>query len=324
MSKRVLITEPVPGDAASFLKQHGFEVAVGNRGELDSEEALSAALRKFDAALTMLSNPVSGEVLKSNPQLKIVANFAVGFNNIDTEVARDLGIRVANTPDVLSEATADIALGLLLSVARHFNAAESQLRSGGFNGWHPMGFLGTELHGKTAGILGMGRIGAAIARRLRGFGVNIYYHNRSRAEATVERELNARFFTDLTAMLEVCDFVFLSAPLTPQTHHIINKDRISRLKSDAILINTGRGPLVDEAALAAALLDGKLGGAGLDVFEFEPRVHPDLLRAPNTVLLPHIGSGTHETRQAMGMMAAQAIASVLNNSGTDSLKNLIV
>jgi len=324
MPKRVLITEPVPGEAAAFLKEQGFEVTVGNRGDLDRADALAAAFQGMDAALTMLSNPVNADVLRGNTQLKIVANFAVGFNNIDTEVARELGIRVANTPDVLSEATADIALGMLLSVARHLTAAEAQLRSGAFDGWHPMGFLGTELHGKTAGILGMGRIGAAIARRLRGFGIQIAYHNRSRVHASVEKELNARFFPDLPTMLEVSDFVFLSAPLTPQTHHIINKERIARLKSGTILINTGRGPLVDEAALAAALLDGKLGGAGLDVFEFEPRVHPDLLRTPNTVLLPHIGSGTHETRQAMGMMAAKAIACVLNNSGTDSLKNLIV
>ncbi|MCC5927458.1 MAG: D-glycerate dehydrogenase [Bacteroidetes bacterium] len=324
MPKRVLITEPIPGKAEAYLKSAGFEVTVGTRKEFDEEQALKAALNEFDGAITMLSNPVNKTVLKENPQLKIVANYAVGYNNIDVEAARSLGIHIANTPDVLSEATADIALLLLLATSRKIREAEDQLRQGEFDGWHPLGFLGTELHGKTAGIVGMGRIGGAIARRLRGFSINVLYHNRNRVNESVEQQTEATYCAEIDDMLPMCDFLFLSSPLTPQTHHIINETRLHLLKSESIIINTGRGPLIDEEALASALISGKIAGAGLDVFEKEPEIHPSLLKAPNTVLLPHIGSATRETREAMGMMAAKAVATVLNEEDIRDLPNIVV
>jgi glyoxylate reductase len=324
MARRVLITEPIASQAASFLQSQGFEVITGVRNSLNTEAALIQGLKGFDAALTMLSNPVNEAVLKANSQLKIVANYAVGYNNIDVKTAKELGIRIANTPDVLSEATADTALMLLLATSRKLCEAEQQLRVGAFDGWHPLGFLGTELYGKKAGIIGMGRIGTAIARRLKGFSIRVRYHNRSRVDSAIENEIGATYYSDLDAMLKECDFLFLSSPLTPQTYHIINRERLSLLQPTVIIVNTGRGPLIDEAALAEALIDKKIGGVGLDVFEKEPEIHPDLLKAPNAVLLPHIGSATVETREAMGMMAARAIAATLNNEDVRDLPNFVV
>lgn len=320
---KVLITEPIHSDSIDFLKSKGFEVAVGERGKLDTHDELSKALNGFDGAITMLSNPVSRKVMKDNPQLRIVANYAVGFNNIDIVAAKELGLRVSNTPDVLSEATADIALGLLLSVSRHLRSAEDQLRAGKFDGWHPFGFVGTELFGKTAGIIGMGRIGKAIVRRLKGFGIKTLYHNRNRIDKQSESTLDATYAENLDEMLGNIDFLFLSCPLTPQTHHIINKQRLHTLDPKVIIVNTGRGPLVDEAALAKALHDGKIAGAGLDVFEKEPQIHPDLLTAPNTMLLPHIGSATRETRSTMAMLAANSVAHILLGKDPSKLNNLI-
>ncbi len=320
---KVLVTEPIDSNAIESLKSQGFEVKVGVRGQLDSQDELSLALNGFDGAITMLSNPVSKKVMIDNPQLRIVANYAVGFNNIDLVAAKELGIRVSNTPDVLSEATADIALGLLLSVARHLRSAENQLRAGEFDGWHPFGFVGTELFGKTAGIVGMGRIGKAIVRRLKGFGIKTLYHNRSRIDELTESDLDARFAENLDEMLGKIDFLFLSCPLTPHTHHIINKQRLDALDPKVIIVNTGRGPLIDEAALAIALHENKIAGAGLDVFEEEPKIHPMLLTAPNTMLLPHIGSATRETRFTMAMLAANSVAHILSGNDPSNLKNLI-
>lgn len=320
---KVLVTEPIHSDSIDFLKSQGFEVAIGERGKLDTQEELSSALKGFEGVITMLSNPVSRKVMIDNPQLRIVANYAVGFNNIDLVAAKELGIRVSNTPDVLSEATADIALGLLLSVARHLRSAENQLRAGEFDGWHPFGFVGTELFGKKAGIIGMGRIGKAIVRRLKGFGIKTLYHNRNRIDEQTESLLDATFVENLDQMLGKIDFLFLSCPLTPQTHHIINKQRLNDLAPKVIIINTGRGPLIDEAELARALHDGKIAGAGLDVFEEEPKIHPDLITAPNTMLLPHIGSATRETRSTMALLAANSVAHILLGKDPSGLKNLI-
>lgn len=324
MGLRILVTEPIPGNATSYLRSKGFDVIEGHRNQFNSEDKLIEGLTDVDALLSMLSNPVSRRVLEACPTLKIVANYAVGYNNIDIEAAAELGIRVANTPDVLSEATADIALLLLLATARKVLEAEKELRSGLFDGWHPKGFLGFDLYGKTAGIIGMGRIGRAIAKRLHGFSVNITYHNRSRLSEEIESETNATYYSNPDTMLGECDFVFLSCPLTPQTRHIIDEKRLSLLPPNCIIINTGRGPLIDEASLAKALHQGRIAGAGLDVFEHEPEIHPDLLSAPNTVLLPHIGSATHETREAMGMMAARAIEAVLNKEDIRDFANIVV
>jgi glyoxylate reductase len=319
----VLITEPIDQKALDFLESLGFDLTVGIRGQFDTEESLCAGLHDMQGVVTMLSNPVTARVMQDNPGLKVVANYAVGYNNIDLNAAKKLGVRVTNTPDVLSEATADIAIGLLLSVARHLREAESELINGQFDGWHPFKFLGTELFGKTAGIIGMGRIGKAIVRRLKGFGIHTYYHNRTHVSKEFETELNATFEPDLDSMLQNIDFLFLSCPLTPETHYILDERRLSLMKPSALIVNTGRGPLIDEGALARALHKGQIAGAGLDVFEREPIVHPELLTAPNTMLLPHIGSATRETRHVMAMLAVNSVAHILQGGNPSDLPNII-
>lgn len=320
---KILITEPINQRAIDFLSEQGCEISIGSRGNLNTEDTLIDALKHCDGAITMLSNPVTRRVLEASPNVKIFANYAVGFNNVDVTAAKELGIRISNTPDVLSEATADIALSLLLGVSRKIVEAESDLRDGKFDGWHPNGYVGVELFGKKAGIVGMGRIGKAIVRRLKGFGISTLYHNRNRIDLKTEQELDATYATNLDDMLSKIDFLFLCCPLTSETHHIINKSRLSKLHSKVIIVNTGRGPLIDEAALANALINEAISGAGLDVFEKEPEIHPLLLKAPNTLLLPHIGSATRETRYNMAMLCANSVLKVLQGENPNHISNLI-
>jgi len=262
--------------------------------------------------------------LESSERLRVVANYAVGYNNIDTTAAKELGIRVTNTPGALTEATADITWALILATIRHIPASETFLRQGKFDGWDPLGFLGYDLNGKTLGIIGMGRIGQAVARRAVGFGMNIIYHNRKPVPADVELSFSATYVADFRDLVRQSDVVSLNCPLTPENRHMIDRDMLQQMKRSAILINTGRGPLVDEAALAEALKLGWIAGAGLDVYEEEPVVHPDLLDAPNAVLLPHIGSATYEARNRMGMLAAKGLLHLLNGGDSQELPNLLV
>lgn len=321
-SPHILVTEPIPEKVISFLEQHG-EVTVGKKGIFQDEDALAREIPNFDALLSMLSTPVTANVLAAGKNLKVVANFAVGYDNIDTEAAHKKGIKVANTPDVLTEACGDFAMGLLLALSRNFKPAEQYLRAGKFSGWEPLGFLGMELRGKTLGIIGMGRIGQAFAHRARAFGMHITYHNRSRIAPSVEQELAAEYITDHKELARKCDVLSLNCPLTAETHHLVDTDLLHLLPGHALIINISRGAVIDEAALAKALHSGTIAGAGLDVFEKEPEVHPELLSAPNTVLLPHIASATHETREAIGMLAAQAIVSVLQGKPGSEIPNLI-
>ena len=319
---RVLVTEPQPGKGIDLLKAR-YDVTVGERGEFDSEERLMDVIGSYDALLSCLSTPVTGDVLRAGKKLRIVSNYAVGYNNIDVETARELGILVSNTPDVLTEATADCAFALLLSVARRVREAEDSLRAGEFDGWHPFGFLGTELSGKSAGIYGMGRIGRAFARRARGFGMKILYHNLEQLDPEDEKKFQATWVDSLDELVRASDVLSLHCPLTPETRHAINKERLAMMKKDAILINTARGPVIDEAELAAALHENRIGGAGLDVFEMEPKVHPDLLTAPSCVLLPHIASATRETRARMSALAASSIISHLEGKPDHAIPTLV-
>ncbi len=319
---RVLVTEPQPGKGIDLLKAR-YDVTVGERGEYDSEERLGEVIGSYHALLSCLSTPVTSDVLRAGKKLRIVSNYAVGYNNIDIETARELGILVSNTPEVLTEATADCAFALLLSVARRIREAEDRLRAGEFDGWHPFGFLGTELSGKTAGIYGMGRIGRAFARRAHGFGMKILYNNLERLKPEDEKKYHARWVDSLDELVRESDVLSLHCPLTPETRHAINKERMAMMKQDAILINTARGPVVDEAALAEALHENSIGGAGLDVFEMEPKVHPDLLTAPDCVLLPHIASATRETRARMSALAASSIISHLEGKPDHAIPTLV-
>lgn len=322
MSPRILVTEPIPDKPLDELRKLG-EVVVGKKGQYQKKKALLDDIPGYDALLCMLSNPVDREVIEASSGLKVIANFAVGYNNIDIEAAREKDIRVANTPDVLTEACGDFAMGLLLATTRRFFEAETYLREGHFSGWEPLGFLGMELRGKKLCIVGMGRIGQAFARRAIAFGMEIHYHNRTQLDNTTEHELRATYHSDLRELISACDVLSLNCPLTPETHHLIDEEMLRLMPEHAVLINISRGPVVDEAALARALHERQIGGAGLDVYEREPEVHQDLLTAPNCTLLPHIASATYETREAIGMLAVDAIRLVLEGRADDEIPNLV-
>lgn len=319
---KILITEPIPDKVIEFLESIG-EVVIGKKGTYDSEENLLSDLTGYDALMCMLSTPVTRTVLESALSLKVIANFAVGYNNIDVSAAKELGIRVANTPDVLTEACGDFAMALLMATSRHFNDAEQYLRAGNFKGWEPLGFLGMELRGKKLGVVGMGRIGQAFAHRAKAFGMDILYSNRSQLPPDIENGLDAKFVSDIRELASQSDVLSLNCPLTPETHHLVDADILDIMPRHSILINISRGPVVDEAALAEALHSGSISGAGLDVFEEEPKVHPKLLTAPNCTLLPHIASATYETREAIGMLAAKAIEQVLSGVSDSEIRNLV-
>lgn len=318
----ILITEPIPAKVIDHLRDFA-NVTVGEKGYFQSEENLINEIQPYDALLCMLSVPVTEAVMKAGSNLKIVANFAVGYDNIDVETAGSLGIRVANTPDVLTEACGDYAMGLLLALSRKLKEAEQYLRDGNFKGWEPLGFLGLELRNRNLGIIGMGRIGQAFAHRARAFGMNILYHNRSKLDPDSEKALDAIYIEDSGELAEKSDVVSLNCPLTDNTHHLVDSDFLNRMPDHALLINISRGAVIDEEALAEALHKKVIAGAALDVFEKEPEVHPKLLTAPNTLLLPHIASATHRTRQDIGMLAADAIISVLNGKDDREIPNLI-
>jgi glyoxylate reductase len=246
----------------------------------------------------------------AGPGLKVVSNYAVGVNNIDVAEAGRRAVRVCNTPDVLTQATADLGFALILAAARKFSEAERALRAGKFAGWDPWGFLGVPVYGATLGIVGMGKIGSAIAVRAAGFGMRILYCNRNRLPSGKESVLRSEY-RGLDGLLAESDFVVLCVPLTAETRGMIGAERLGKMKPSAVLVNISRGEVVDEGALAKALAGGGIFAAGLDVYEREPAVHPDLLAAPNAVLLPHVGSATMETRERMGRLAAENMLAVL-------------
>jgi glyoxylate reductase len=313
MTKRqtVVITSEVPEIAVAILSRR-YEVDVHHADGVRTEEEMITLLSDADGAITMLSDPVTRKVLESNPNLRVVANYAVGTNNIDLDAARELGVTVTNTPGVLTDATADLAFALLLSVSRRVIEGDLMVRRGEFTGWHPLMLLGRSLRGKQLGIVGLGRIGTEVARRAVAFGMKVVYFSRSRKLA-VEEELGA-IALPLEELLKTSDFVSLHTPLTPETHHMIDAPALSLMKPEAFLINTGRGPVVDEAALAEALRSGRIAGAGLDVYEQEPKVCPELLGLDNVVLLPHIGTATVEARNDMARMVAEDVTAVLEGA----------
>jgi glyoxylate reductase len=256
-----------------------------------------------EGLLCSITDRIDQELFARAPALKVIANYGVGYEHIDLEGATRRGIVVTNTPGVLTEATADLALALLLAAARRVVEGDRRVREGKFQYWAPLLFLGQEVSGKTLGIIGLGRIGQAVARRAHGFGMRILYCSRTRLAPAAEQELKVSY-APLEALLKEADFVSLHVPLTPQTRHLIGREELALMKPSAFLINTSRGPVVDEAALVAALSRGQLGGAGLDVYEREPLLTPGLADLDNVVLLPHLGSATVETRTRMALMAA--------------------
>jgi glyoxylate reductase len=322
MSKRVLITEPIVPSVNEKLRER-FEVDVGKRGTYNEEKALIEAVPHYDALLPMLSNPITEKVLAAGKNLKIVANHAVGFNNIDLNAAQKYNVLVANTPGVLTDSCAEFTIGLMIAVARRFFDAQRYLLDGKFDGWEPLGFLGLELQGSTLGVIGMGRIGQAVAKRAKVMGMDIIYHNRNQLPEITEEKLGAQYFEKPETVARKSDVLTLHCPLTDETQHLVDEHLLSLMKKKAILINTARGPVVDEAALADALHEERIGGAGIDVFEQEPEIHPKLKTAPNCIRTPHIASASYKTREAIGMKAANSIISVLENKPKSSIPNLI-
>ena len=266
---------------------------------------IAQALRTADALVPTVTDKVTAQLLGTEPlKVRIIANYGVGFNNIDTGAAKARGVVVTNTPDVLTEDTADDAILLMLMVARRGGEGEREVRAKTWTGWRPTHLLGTRVSGKTLGLIGLGRIGRAVAHRARhGFGMRVIFHDPYPPPPAIVAELEAEARASVDDVLREADFVSLHSPATPETHHLIDSRRLGLMQRGAFLINNARGDLVDEAALVAALEHGTIAGAALDVFEREPTVSPELLTMDNVVLLPHIGSATHESRVAMGLRA---------------------
>jgi len=311
---RIFVTRPIPDASLARLSRALPQARVDANSEdrnLTRAELLARA-RGADALLCMLADPIDAELLAAlAPPLRVVSTFAVGYENIDLDAAKRLGVRVCHTPGVLTDATAEIAVALLLACARRVVEGDRRLRAGGFTGWSPLAMRGQTLYGKTVGIVGAGRIGLRVARTLRrGFDCEILVHSRT-PRPDWERELGARFVA-LSELLERADFVSLHCPATPETHHLIDAGALARMKPTACLVNTSRGQVIDEAALVTALEERRIAAAGLDVYEREPALAPGLARCENAVLLPHQGSATFETREAMGRLAVDAIAAVLS------------
>ncbi|KSU76145.1 glyoxylate reductase [Pseudarthrobacter enclensis] len=308
---RVVVTGRIPEAAVEKLRaEHEVDAWAGP--ESISREELLRRVAGADGIVSLLTERVDAELLDAaGPQLKVVANVAVGYDNIDVPACAERGVIATNTPGVLTDATADIALSLILMATRRLGEGERLIRSGEAWKWGMFFLLGSSLQGKTLGVVGMGGIGQATARRAKAFGMEIVYQSRSEIDPAIAEELSARR-VDLDELLAISDVVSLHCPYGPATHHLIGAEQLAAMKDTAYLVNTARGPIVDEAALAAALRDGGIAGAGLDVYEKEPQVHPGLLGLDNVALLPHLGSATVETRTAMAMLAADNALAVLS------------
>ena len=308
MSKRptVVVTRRLPEPVEKELSRE-FDARLNRDDRPLGSEGLQEALGTADALLCTVTDRLTAEVLSAEPRrARLLANFGVGFNHIDTEAAKARGLAVSNTPDVLTEATADIAMTLLLMASRRTGEGERHVRAGAWTGWRPTHMLGTQVSGKVLGLVGMGRIARAVAKRAHhGFGMRVIFHDPYPPTPAEAAALGAEPRASLEQVLEEADFVSLHCPATPETRHLMNRERLGRMRPSALLINTARGDVVDEAALVEALNNGTIAGAGLDVYEKEPQVSPALLAMENVVLLPHLGSATQETRIAMGMRALE-------------------
>ena len=297
---KVVLTRKLPDTVETRLREL-FDAELNLTDRPFDREALKAAVARAEVLVPTITDRIDADILaQAGPQLKMIANFGAGVDHIDVAEAVGRGLIVTNTPGVLTEDTADMTLGLILAAARRIVEGADLVRRGEFEGWSPTWMTGRRIWGKRLGIVGMGRIGQAVARRARAFGLSIHYHNRKPVSPRIEEELSATYWDSLDQMLARMDFVSVNCPHTPATYHLLNARRLALLQPHAILVNTARGEVIDEAALAEMLKSGKLAGAGLDVYEREPAIHPDLIGLPNAVLLPHMGSATVESRVDMG------------------------
>jgi len=303
MSKKksqVVVTRKLP-DATETRLMELFDVKLNVNDEPMTTSELAEAMASAEVLVPTVTDQIEAELIRgAGKKLKLIANYGTGVDHINLEAARDKGIAVTNTPDVLTEDTADMTMALILAVPRRLVEGERELRAGEWSGWSPTWMLGHRIFGKRLGIIGMGRIGQAVARRARGFGLSIHYHNRNPVHDEIETELEATYWESLDQMIARMDFVSVNCPHTPATFHLLSARRLKLLQPHAVIINTARGEIIDEAALTRLLQAGEIAGAGLDVFEHEPAVNPKLMALDNVILLPHMSSATFEGRQDMG------------------------
>jgi glyoxylate reductase len=296
----VVVTRKLP-DAIETRMMELFDVRLNLDDHPMTASELAEAVKVADVLVPTVTDRIDAKILsQAGEQLRLIANYGAGVDHIDLATARQRSITVTNTPDVLTEDTADMTMALLLAVPRRLTEGERGLRNGDWPGWSPTWMLGHRIYGKRLGIIGMGRIGQAVARRARGFGLSIHYHNRRKLHEDIENELEATYWESLDQMMARMDFVSVNCPHTPATYHLLSARRLKLLRENAVIINTARGEIIDENALTRLLANGEIAGAGLDVFEHEPAVNPKLLALDNVVLLPHMGSATHEGRIDMG------------------------
>ena len=300
MKPKIILTRQLPDSVETRMREL-FNAQLNETDEAFTKEQLIDAVKKADVLVPTVTDEISAEIIaEAGPQLKLIASFGVGVDHIDLKAAKDKGITVTNTPGVLTEDTADVVMSLILAVPRRIAEGDVRARSGHWKGWSPTGMLGRRINGKRLGIVGMGDIGEAVARRARGFGMSIHYHNRKPVHPELEAELEATYWESLDQMLPRMDIVSVNCPSTPQTQGLLSRERLSLLQPHAYLVNTSRGDVIDEAALIDLLANNGIAGAGLDVYADEPHIPDALRKLKNTVLLPHIGSATIEGRQDMG------------------------
>jgi glyoxylate reductase len=321
VSRSVYVTRPLPQPGPAPLLDAGIAVEQHLEDSSPSREELLAGVEDRAGILSLLTERIDAEVMDAaGPSLRIIANLAVGFDNIDVAAATDRGIIVTNTPDVLTEATADLAWALLLAASRRIAEGDAMIRRGDWTGWSPTQMLGLSVHGRTLGVLGLGKIGVAVARRASGFGMRVIYHNRTR-NYRGEGVTGARY-VEMDELLATSDILSLHAPLNASSRHLIDAAALARMKPSAVIVNTARGSLIDEPALVDALRDGTIAAAGLDVFEQEPTLSPGLAELPNVVLEPHIGSATDDAREAMVRLCCANIVAVLQGERPRTALNL--
>jgi glyoxylate reductase len=317
MSK-IFVTRRIPGEALSKLEE-GNEVVVSSFDRVLTSQEIIDQAKDADAILSLLHDKITAELLDSLPTVKVISNYAVGFDNVDVEAATERGIVVTNTPsEEVNEAVAEFAWSMMLALSRRLVEGDEYGRKGAYHGWEPEMFLGRDVYGKTLGIVGLGRIGSNVARRAAGFKMKVLYTERDRNEEK-ERELGIEY-ADLNTLLAQSDYVSLHVPLTDETRHMINEENLKLMKPTAYLINTARGQVIEEHALARALREGKLAGAALDVHENEPQMNPEMMQMENTILTPHIASATVEVREKM---TAQAVDNILKVLGGEQPENFV-
>jgi glyoxylate reductase len=308
--KKIFITYGIPEIGIQLLLKKGYEVEVYSKEKLISKHELIKKVRQVDAVISLLTDKIDRDVIDALQRCKIIANYAVGFNNIDIDYAKRKGIIVTNTPDVLTDSTADLTMALVLACLRRFNEGEKMMRTNKFKGWRPKLLLGYELKNKIFGIVGMGRIGFAVAKRAFAFGCKIVYYSNNRNDEA-EKLFNAKRIS-LRTLMKNSDIISLHIPLTSKTKNLLNAELLSLMKPSSVLINTARGEVIDEKYLISLLKQKKIFAAGFDVYENEPNINTELLKLHNAVLLPHIGSATHEARNAMSELVAKNVIAVLS------------